>query len=1037
MIVACWLAALVLSLALAPRLRSAAVTDPLDFFPKDSRTRAAASALRERFPESWAASQLVLVLESNDEAALPRDRIAALAARLRTELPKDAVSAVLAPSDDPVLEKRLSSGDRRAALVVVRLGLGFASEGASDVVAAVEKLLAGEDLAASGITASLSGDATLGRDYLHAIEEGGQRAGLATVALVAVVLLIVHRSPVAALVSVATLGVALGVTIGVVTLAALAGLPVAYAARGFLVALVWGVGTDYGLLLLARVREEWSAGADGAPLRARGKTGPVLVTSAAAVAAACALMGFARFGLFRCSGPALALAVLVTLAAVLSLAPALMRLAGPALFWPTKGAERASRIWPAIARLVVARPAVVLLAGLAPLVWLGALGVRVDPSFELELDIPQASASEAGWRALSRHFDPAALSPLMLVVGSDAADFRDAGGLDVLYQATERLAAEPGVATVSSATQPTGEAGLLARATLRSQLAELAAGLARASAGASELARRLGGAEREIAGGTRELGEREQQLEKEQQESLLGAFAPGRFRDARAELEALRAQMTRLREGLGSASAGARQLADGIALGEERLRALDAAPGSAHLLDRLALTPEDVRATPELARAFDHYISPDARSALFELRLAAPPNSREAVAAAERVLAKLPGVFEALGVPGPRIWAGGATAITAELARLTRADAFRLGALVVIGVFVLLVAVLRRIAAPAAITAFILASYFAALGVLALLVRAGVWPGVDWKAPFFLFVLLVAIGADYGVFVLGRAREEQRALAFEPALVRALELTGPVITSCGLVLAGTFATIVLSRIAFLEQVAIGISFGVAIDTLLVRPFLLPAAALLLERAGGATARKALPRTAWLGVLLACALAAFVRSARADELVLDPATTTIRFTLGATLHTVHGSARLERGSISFDPAGGVAGGEVRIDARSLETGVGARDKNLHGDVLESERFPAIVLRPGRLALASRSEDHARVKLDGTLEIHGGRHALSIGAELSRKGDEIAIEADFTVPYVAWGMRDPSNLLLSVDKEVQVHVSALGRLAPAPR
>ena len=96
-------------------------------------------------------------------------------------------------------------------------------------------------------------------------------------------------------------------------------------------------------------------------------------------------------------------------------------------------------------------------------------------------------------------------------------------------------------------------------------------------------------------------------------------------------------------------------------------------------------------------------------------------------------------------------------------------------------------------------------------------------------------MLLVAIGADYGVFVLGRAREEAPSLPYSDAIARALEATGPVVTSCGVVLAGTFATLLLSRIAFLEQVGIGVTIGVLIDTLIVRPFLLPAAALLLAR----------------------------------------------------------------------------------------------------------------------------------------------------------------------------------------------------------
>src|SRR5262249_37522309 len=174
----------------------------------------------------------------------------------------------------------------------------------------------------------------------------------------------VYRSPVAALASLVALGVALGVTFGIVTLAAGRGLPVAYQSRGFLVALVYGIGTDYCLLLFSRVREEAAGGAGGsdpvgAALR---RATPVIATSAAAVALACALMALARFGLFRDSGPALAIGAAVVLAAIVTLAPALMRLAGGALFWPNslRGGRRVARLWRAIPPPGVPNPLPVL-----------------------------------------------------------------------------------------------------------------------------------------------------------------------------------------------------------------------------------------------------------------------------------------------------------------------------------------------------------------------------------------------------------------------------------------------------------------------------------------------------------------------------------------------------------------------------------------------------------------------------------------------------------------------------------------------------
>ena len=125
-----WLAALAAGVALAPRLASVAVSDPLEFFPRESRTRIADAALAERFPSARAPSQIVVVLETDAPPMLPgaRARIASLAARLRAELPGDVLSAVLAPTDDPVLAQRLVAADGRAALVVARLSLGFASE---------------------------------------------------------------------------------------------------------------------------------------------------------------------------------------------------------------------------------------------------------------------------------------------------------------------------------------------------------------------------------------------------------------------------------------------------------------------------------------------------------------------------------------------------------------------------------------------------------------------------------------------------------------------------------------------------------------------------------------------------------------------------------------------------------------------------------------------------------------------------------------------------------------------------------------------
>lgn len=186
--------------------------------------------------------------------------------------------------------------------------------------------------------------------------------------------------------------------------------------------------------------------------------------------------------------------------------------------------------------------------------------------------------------------------------------------------------------------------------------------------------------------------------------------------------------------------------------------------------------------------------------------------------------------------------------------------------------------------------------------------------------------------------------------------------------------------------------------------------------------------------AGLGLALAVLLPPPAARAAPQRLVIDPAEATISFTLGATLHRVEGALSLVGGEIRFDPDEGSAAGEIVLDATSARTGVDRRDRNMHRDVLESERYPRIVFRAERLRVLSRDARGARIELAGELEMHGERHPLAIPARVGVDGARAAIDADFRVPYVDWGMRDPSALILRVDRFVDVTVRARARLAP---
>ena len=132
--------------------------------------------------------------------------------------------------------------------------------------------------------------------------------------------------------------------------------------------------------------------------------------------------------------------------------------------------------------------------------------------------------------------------------------------------------------------------------------------------------------------------------------------------------------------------------------------------------------------------------------------------------------------------------------------------------------------------------------------------RGSILPSLDWRVPFFLFTILVAVGEDYNILLVHRAMQEQRRFGLVEGMRRALAKTGGAITSCGLIMAGTFATLMLAGLGTLLQIGFALAFGVLVDTFLVRPFLVPAFAILLEGRGPGTAQ-ARPDTAAAPVLV--------------------------------------------------------------------------------------------------------------------------------------------------------------------------------------
>jgi len=162
--------------------------------------------------------------------------------------------------------------------------------------------------------------------------------------------------------------------------------------------------------------------------------------------------------------------------------------------------------------------------------------------------------------------------------------------------------------------------------------------------------------------------------------------------------------------------------------------------------------------------------------------------------------------------------------------------------------------------------------------------------------------------------------------------------------------------------------------------------------------------------------------------------LDPATTAIHWTLNTNTHIVHGTFKLRSGAFKIDPATGDASGLIVVDATSGESGDASRDKRMHSAILESPQYPLITFRPTHVDGPIDLTAAGPVTVHGIFTLHGHDHPLDLTVNLHPQPSAVALATHFTIPFVAWGLKDPSTFVFRTDKEVLLDIDAT--LVPTP-
>jgi RND superfamily putative drug exporter len=867
---------------LAPDLTRLAAEGQAKMLPADAESLRAAELVGRAWPDQAYESMAVVALHrAAGLTAADLGYARRLAARLERADRPAAVLRVLGPLSRPEIADRLMSRDRTTQLVALPLAEPFVAPAAHAAVAWLKAEAAEAGLRVPpGLALCWTGDAVIGRDYMANVQTSLDRAALATVFLLLIVLLVVYRSFWLALVPLLTIGVSLVISRGLLAWMNLAGWEISPLVELFLVAILFGSGTDFCLFISWRFGEHFDADDPAGAMRLTLKRSSVaLLSSAGTVITGLSLMGATRFKLFSSTGPSVAIGLVLTLAATLTLTPALLILLArwrPRAFAGFTGTR--SGPWQHLGQVAVARPVACWLGTVLVMVPLAVLGFRTQFVQDIMSELPRATTSAQHVRLIASKFGPGVLAPLTVVLQSDR-DLRSSEGLALIDDVSRFLTRQRALTEVRSATQPLGSAAPFARARLASRLGEVNSGFGVLAAGAAQLQRGLneGAAKLRAAlwlekkTGLRLTGSHGPPASDAPADGLARSAAPaseysiagqGSGSGAGAGHGLRHASLALLGSGLTSVAAppkaaappaavpaqegmlqelcraaeGAGQIAEGATRARHEVSSILADPVGRQALDHLLINDETIREHPELRQSFAAYLTADGRQARIDLTQAGRVFSHAAMDQVQSIRRRLTSFladFEALRVTAT---VTGANAESADVRALTESDQLQSWFLVPLGVFLVLIVALRDPLACVNLVATMVLTYAFALGAthLVFVTILGA-EGLDWKVPYFLFVLLVAVGVDYNVFLMARLREESDVLGLRAGIVQAIAQTGGLISSAAAITACSFASFLSSPLGSLRQLGFALVVGIAIDALLVRPLLVPCGHWLINR----------------------------------------------------------------------------------------------------------------------------------------------------------------------------------------------------------
>ncbi|MDQ0415983.1 RND superfamily putative drug exporter [Croceifilum oryzae] len=785
-------------------------------------------------------------------------------------------------------------------------------------------------------------------------EEGVKKTEGFTVAFILIVLLLVFRSAVAPIIPLLTVGFSYLASQSIVSiLIDRFDFPISNNTQMFLVAILFGIGTDYCILLLSRFKEELSdsRSVTSAIVETYKSAGRTVLFSGLAVMVGFAAIGFSEFNLYR-SASAVAVGVAVLLLALFTLVPFFMAVLGKKIYWPAKKKleHRESKLWGAVGKFSLSRPILSLLVVAiicAPFIFAYKGKLTFNSLEEISKDAPPVKA----FHMIENSFGAGESMPTKVVLKNDERmDSNDY--LYITENISRSLEKVNLVQSVRSVTRPIGkplEEFLITKQSEKleegvdkgkegvskvsdelhktseelskqepqiqrgvSGINDLVSGTSRVQEGLSKLQSGLAEVDNGIRQGTMASTEVKKGLQeaKSGAQGLLGGYqgiyqiykevslglqgleqspkvvelkskiehANDSLGDMITKQKELVTGLDKLIKGVDKQIAGSKQLANGqgeivkntpqltkglsdINNGQKRLlkeyQALTGQLGKlssglaegAKGLDKISgglgdaqnyltgLTdssgvdgfyiPDDVLENKDFLKVLDVYLSPDRKTMTLDVVFKTNPYARETMNQIEDVKDAIQRATKGTKLENATVAVGGITSASADLNTMSNQDYARTVTLMLMGIGLILVFVFRSIIMPAYILGSLLLTYYTTMGMNEFLfIDILGYSGISWVVPFFSFVILMALGVDYSIFLMDRFNEYQD-LTVADAMLLSMKKMGTVIISAAIILGGTFAAMIPSGMLSLMQIASIILTGLLLYTFVVLPFLIP------------------------------------------------------------------------------------------------------------------------------------------------------------------------------------------------------------------